>query len=133
MAYVEYTASREVMAGHSAETDYHIDFSPRSLNYALEGNKVTLRSLNGTSVTTEFSAKHSWEISSQPELRGSSAYNQWLEFLNSVRVGESFYFDPYGTYASPATIYTVVMEGYWTQERPDPIDYHIFTFRVIEA
>lgn len=61
--------------------------------------------------------------------------NQFREFLSSVRAGESFTFDKYGTIASPSNPLTAVLVGKTYSEQRENVSFKYrvsFTVRVFE-
>ena len=109
MAYVTYTAKRNLKSGHSASTSYSIEFSAEQLTPIFTPSANENRSLGGTTETTFNRLDESWAVSAA--FQAQSTYDDWREFFSSVAGGESFTFDAYGTVASPDNAQTVIMEG----------------------
>lgn len=132
MTQVTYTASRELVSGHTAGLSYYIDIPTESLSPIFDGKKNQHVALNGATEVIEYSAFRKWQITTQPLLRNSATYNAFKEFLNSCRVGEAFSFDAYGTYAAPVSVVSAILEGYWTETRENGSGYFKFSFELRE-
>ncbi len=99
MSSVTYTATRSVVASHTAGNNYALDFSAGKLDRKSKTARKTHTSRGGQSETLRYRQTITWDITTT---RISGANMPLLrEFLDSVDGGEVFTFDPYGTAAAP--------------------------------
>lgn len=127
---VTYTASREIMSGHSSGTQYDFIFSFISSDAKANPIKDSSIALDGSTVTTYWRTDNIWNITTKAYQRGTSDYNQMIEFLNSVIGGETFTLDEYGTVPSPDTPITCILEGGFDRSRLEFTTYFTFSFSI---
>jgi ABC-type metal ion transport system substrate-binding protein len=112
---IDYTAKRSLVGGHSVDTPYTItigvevfDRSPRwtgQVNRALSGNAVTL--------THEFGHDYSITTIALDETDPVLNISHMREFLESVRLGETFQIDGQdATISDPSGAYSESHIGY---------------------
>jgi len=133
MSNVSYTAEDRgyIRSGHSAGTGYNFDFNVIQANETWKTDKRTSRAINGKTQTTVYSHDEGWAITSEYVLRGSTEWDNWREFLSSVRNGESFSLDVYGANASPDNVQSVILDGNPSFNREGSTDYFTISFNVI--
>jgi len=101
MAYVNYTATRKIIGGHSPSVAYDIDFDASSIDRSTKVNNKSNFALNGNRETLLWNQDVIWNVTATFILQANLPL--WREFLASVSAGETFTFDPYGTAASPSS------------------------------
>ncbi len=131
MAAFSYTALRNVMSGHSANSSYSFDIGCSAYNRKRKATRYTSRSLGGVSETYLSLLDQNFSITTIAVLENSNLHKQLVEFLSSVIGGESFMFDRYGTVAVPvgATQFEMVSDGF-DENREGVSDYVSFTFEI---
>lgn len=114
MAAVTYTATRSLIAGHTAGVEYDLDIPLASLQRSTREIKETTEALSGTEETLLHRIEVQWACGSSgideadmPALR---------EFLDSTAGGEAFTFDAYGSVATADDPRTCIRQGNGTRE-----------------
>ena len=93
-------------------------------------NKIEVMSLDETTQTIVInSSGMMYSVTTELVTYGGAVWLQFMEFFNSVREGESFFFDWRGTVASPDNLETVKMVGTYTETYVDA-DLYRFSFTV---
>lgn len=96
MPSVTYEARRDLATGHSAGTDYALDFDISDLQRPSAGDlKVMTKSLDGTMETLYFGREKIWSVTTTPVQVSSVEADLLYEFLGSTADGQEFNFDPY--------------------------------------
>ena len=98
MSWVRYTASRSVIVASPTRVGQQFDMT-LTLATLDPGRKVERKeqiALAGAQETVLFRGERTWRVITIPIVRGTTAFNQMREFLDSVEGGEGFEFDPYG-------------------------------------
>lgn len=108
MPSITYTAKRSLKSGHSADTEYSIDFDAQVLGKSYKTVKTTQKSLGGQSETMRIRRDAFWDV--KTDLLSEADLDDWREFMASTDAGETFTFDPYGTIASPDDAVSVERE-----------------------
>lgn len=109
--------------------NYNWDFSVSSIRPNKHTPKSTHRALDGTPETFADDIQKSYTVSTKLIVFGSSDWLAWMEFLNSVREGEHFTFDPYGSSSIPEAAETYMIDGDWQELHVEQSFYRI-TFKV---
>ncbi len=127
MPSVTYTAKRQIINGHSADTDYTISFGLSQRQKPVTIDKEQNVSIGGNVETILRKIVDFWDLTTTPI--DAADRESWHEFLYSVSVGESFTLDL--TDASPEVTYAVILDGTWSEAYPDPsLLYYQYSFRV---
>lgn len=84
---------------HGEGEQYSLDIDVRTAEYKEKENKKTNESLSGLEEQILHNTKIFWSITTAI-IDEDTEKKYWLEFLHSVRVGETFTFDVYGTVAT---------------------------------
>ena len=126
MSYVEYTAKRRIISGHTAETTYQMDFSSTTLNQSLNIAGSRSVALDGTTEGVLDYVADVWGVTTA--VVEAADLPQWYEFLASVAAAESFTFDAYGTSGSPDNAQTVILDGTPSISRIDMLTKYQVTF-----
>ncbi len=117
MSFVRYTAIRSVIVASPTRQNQSFDMN-LTLMRLDPSRKVTRReqlALGGAQETVYFRGERVWRCDTWPIARGTTAFDQMREFLDSVEGGEGFSFDPYGSVGdSPDALRTVKLtsKGY---------------------
>lgn len=138
MTAVRYTATRSLIAGHSADTLYELNLTCADL--VRSRNPVTRSdiSLDGTEYSLRYRADVFWQVSLTPlNLTDLANVN---EFLDSVENKELFEMDPYGAVGDSPDAYrdcVIAGKGYTEVRRVrrgdgGASDLFTVTFRVRE-
>ena len=136
MSVITYAAKRDIITGHVVNTSYSMQVSDKAINHSYQENKVTNTSIGGVS---EYIFRNEIEFynvtfGSFPRISGIDTLEQIREFYASVRSGEVFTFDPYGTISVPDNVINVTMDTKnYSPVRIGGLDrYNIsFKFRVV--
>lgn len=108
MATITYTASRRIIPTHSASTTYSIEFHVTQSDKSVIGYVEPHESRNGQrEVIRQDREDANWAVTVMKIAKANLP--QWEEFFFSVIDGSVFYFDPYGTIASPDSVLAVVL------------------------
>lgn len=131
MAAFHYTALRDLMSGHTADTDYSFDGALSALQRKPKVQKKEIISLGGQVETVINRREVFYQCSSIIE-DGTNA-DQWLEFLSSVDGGEQFQVDLTGTVASPGTLQNAIISKDFSQSFISGSNAYkfSFTFRLV--
>ena len=108
MASVEYTAARNVSAGHSLGVVYDMDFTASRIQRRHQTVRRVARALDGSQETLRYRGDELFDVTVNEVLHADIPL--WREFLESVDGGEQFTFDAYGTEVSPDNIENCVMD-----------------------
>ncbi len=98
MSFVRYTAERSLIVASPTRQgqSFDLDLTLNDLQPARTVNRRENISLSGDQETIRFRGAQTWQASTTPIARGTTAFDQIREFLDSVEGGEAFEFDPYG-------------------------------------
>ena len=112
MSVITYTATQKIISGHSSGVQYSMEVKARALDNTLSYVRNTQESLGGAVQTLFHREVERWSltIGSFARTGGEGTMEQVNEFLASVRAGEIFQFDAYGTIATPDNVQSVVLE-----------------------
>ena len=100
MSVIEYTAKRGLVAGHTVDTVYKIEFGIATHNERMNIVNTKHKALDGTTETTLHRIEDSINISTGFLTEALNA--EITEFLKSCAAGETFTFDRFGTTATPS-------------------------------
>lgn len=97
MTVITYTAvdRGDLVAGHSALTEYSFEVPLLSFNSADNRSQTTVTALSGKTFTTLKHIKKTHAIQTRP-IKDEDLEAQVREFLSSVAAGEEFLLDPFG-------------------------------------
>lgn len=132
MAYVNYSAKRNLVGGHVIGNSYDLEFSPAILEPDRDISKHDSESDDGTIETQYSYGRDIWEVETISIVYGSANYDLWREFLDSVEGSEQFTFDPFGTIASPDNPVQVKLKGDYKPKRKNYNNF-TFSFKVVPA
>jgi len=111
---------------------WDLDFYATALNPIKRTPKTVHEALDGTPETLADDMRERYAVTTEPMVYGSTTWLQWMEFLNSVREGEQFTFDPYGLAATPIDSKTAMLDGDWVEQRGNRDNFKIsFTVRIL--
>lgn len=113
MAYVTYTAKRSLIAGHSADVAYSIEFDASVIDRSNKVIRNSVMSLGGNTESLRVRKDVIYDV--EPNYITEANIAQWREFMDSVDNFETFVFDPTGTVASPSNPISVEVESGFTQ------------------
>lgn len=120
MTAAVYVAKRSLIAGHSAGSEYGIDFrvAEGGLQVARKVGSTVQRSLSDKTETLYFYGKATFTLT---VIAVDASARGWLEeFLHSTEAQEAFTFSPYGSVAAPgSTLIARRVEGAYAWERID--------------
>ena len=134
MAYITYTATREIIGGHTYGNPYSLVFTMQQLDFPRSVDKVVKRSLSGKSVSTLRHYDKKWVV--KTDFIHSSVLTSvgWHELLASTVNSEVVVFDPDsdvpGTPVTPRNCY-VEGDAYPTREGDSA--YFSITFNLVET
>ena len=117
MANVTYNALRELVAGHTANTQYSLDFPIRTVRRTKTPQGLTQTSNGGQVKRWHSRTDLEWDVT--PVFRRASGtpseIQKFREFLASVEAGELFTFDLMGSAVSPDSPVNAVLVGGWSE------------------
>lgn len=126
-----YTAKRNLMAGHTVDTEYSFDVGMQVITPSERGERTTRKSLSGLRSHYLFYIDNFIEFQTVPLELGTTLVDSMREFLSSCIGGEPFDADPYGTIASPVSLQTYELDNPESSEqRVGTTNYVTFSFRV---
>lgn len=128
-----YTAKRNLISGHSADTEYEFDVNVSGYDRTSKPNSETSVSIDQSAVQTLLHGiEESYAIRTIPLPDTSTKALQMREFLDSVVSGEDFTVDLYGTVSTIDDPIIVTLSGDYTESR---VSMHniIFSFSVRKA
>lgn len=129
MANVTYTALRTIASGHTANTEYSLDFEPSKLDRSRMMDIKRKQSIDGTIETLRYSGLVYWDITANELDTTNLGY--FREFLDSVEAGETFVFDAYGTDASPDNPINCKLDSHrYRESRIGTVHLYRITFKV---
>lgn len=118
MTAVSYNAARSLIVGHTLGLQYGLDLRVVD-GYPRRSRKVGVdqqRTISDKVETLRHFAKATWQL--QVLVTTTAELLALREFLDSTESGESFFFDEYGSVASPGTLVTVIRtQGAYSEER----------------
>ena len=91
--------------------EYNFDFDISNASESPKTNRHTSRSLSGKEQSTFYSHDDIWSITSTIITKGSTEWNNFREFIYSVRGGETFTLDVFGTDISPDNPLVVIINN----------------------
>ena len=113
MARVSYTALRSLKNGVSVNDTVHLDFEVTKLDRSTKPQRTDHISLDGSQVSSRDRTDILFRVETVPAL----SLDDFRQFLDSVDGGETFTFDPYGTFASPVAAQTAVLSSKGYKEK----------------
>lgn len=113
---------------HGLNQEYDLEVSSQKLDQEYRAKTKKTESLSGVIETLLFNEIEYWNITTGEITEAELPY--WLEFFSSVRAGEPFNFDPYGTIAVPDNVKTCILEGDPSIRRRETLDYYTISFKV---
>ena len=99
---INYQAKREIIATHTVDLFYDIDFDPQDYPRTLKSEGQENRSIGGNFQFTHWRDDVIWTITI-PRVDRYNDLPEWREFLSSTSRRETFSLDPDGTSGSPST------------------------------
>ena len=114
MTAFSYSAKRNLIAGHSADTIYDLDYLLLSLERRPNTKKSTKRTFDGTIETILHYHKEVITVSTRVDAAGVL---QFREFMGSIAGGEAFIFDEFGTVAAPVDAVNCRVSGMHKERR----------------
>lgn len=115
MPVITYTAKRELLATHTAGTEYSLEFGITQLERSAKTQKSERRSQGGLTESLRFYHDRMWNVTTL--YLDDADLEQWREWWHSVDNSEPFTFDPRGTIAVPVDPKTVIAMGDTYAER----------------
>lgn len=113
---IRYTASRSLVAGHTAGQVYYYDLPLTDKDMDRRVRSDEQESLNGTIYTTYHHGRNHWRCETRPLTLAEA--NVMREILHSVEDGQQFQFDPtWNTGHSPSDYRSVVLVKGSARER----------------
>ncbi len=131
---IEYSATRNIMSGHTLNNVYDYDYDVESARKSVEINKSTPMSLSGKVETHLNGYNTYWDVTTT-WINRTNDLPQWEELMDSTLGGEAILFDPWGTLAVPSAGYPVtaiIMSNSWALNMVT-YDEMTISFRVKEA
>ena len=111
MSSFEFIARRKLISGHSEGNVYTLD---QNMSVILPSAKDKVNpniARDGTTETLFHRIDDLWSVTTTPMNDvANGEYASFLEMIHSVMDGQVFYFDPYGTTASPDNELRVIYE-----------------------
>lgn len=134
MAYITYTAIREILAGHTYGSPYSIAFVMQQQDVPRSVNKVVARSLSGKAVSTIRHYDKKWVVKTDFILGTALASAGWDELIASTLNSEGLVFDPgSSTPGAPVNPRNCYVEGEAFPVREGDTPYFSITFTLVEA
>ena len=99
MAYITYTATRNIMSGHTLSTSYSLDFEASVLNKSF--NIINFKNVSISGARETILHRNETIIQVTAIMLSETNITQFEEFLASVSAGETFILDMYGSIATP--------------------------------
>lgn len=132
MASVTWTTKRNPSSGHSIGVQYYLNFD---LGIGSQKSYNSVRFINDSISGKREVIRHREDVIWLVVAANLPVddLDVWEEFLTSVVSGESFTFDPYGTYASPSSSAATVLmnSNNWVESPQSAVnDYFDITFEV---
>lgn len=115
MACVRYTATRSVIAGHTAGVAYELNLQLSDLERQRNPAREQAVSIGGRRETIYHRAEITWRARTIPLSLTEVAAMR--EFLDSVEAGEQFEFDPYGSAGSATYTNAKISSRGYTESR----------------
>jgi len=123
MATITYTAARRLASGHTAGTNYTLEFDLSAYDPQIGVTRNENTSLGGLRETILLRQTDTYSMTATAIPEADKPL--WEEFFASVSAGELFQFDPWGTIASPDNPVNVIMESkQFTPRRMNLSDYY---------
>jgi len=113
---------------HGLSVSYNLETGAQALTPSYPADTKAPSSLSGVTETLLFAEHEDWDITTS--IITEAEYPYWREFFSSVRAGESFAFDPYGTIAAPDEVKTCRLVGDYTVQRQGSSRRYRFVFKV---
>ncbi len=88
---------------------YNLEIDLQQINLSEKSTKNVAESLSGVREILLHRETYYWDVTTL--FITAAQLPQWQEFMSSVKAGETFSFDPYGTVASPDNVISVTLEG----------------------
>lgn len=130
MTAITYTATREIISGHVASTNYNLETGANALDDMFDRESDGDESIGGAKETILYRIKKGWRVTTG--YIDEADLPAWKEFLASVSASESFSFDAYGTIAAPDNVQTVTLTGRFRISRVDTLQTYQISFDVEE-
>jgi len=113
---------------HGLNEVYDLEIYSQILNPIYKSKTKKSESLSGVVETLLLNEIEYWDITTGEITEAELPY--WLEFFSSVKAGEVFSFDPYGTIALPDNVKTCIIEGDQDISRIETSDGYYISFKV---
>jgi hypothetical protein len=127
MAFVRYIAKRSLSSGHSADTEYTIEFNVRQSVRSRSPTRSEQRAMNGAKEVIYYSAEEVYQV--ETTLQDEADLDLWREFLDSVEDGQEFGYDDAGTVSTPVNELQGTIQGRGRETRVEPSYWRFgFTF-----
>jgi len=108
MTTITYTAKRDLAGGHTAGTNYNLEFGAEKLARSQKIIRKQNASLGLLRETIYYGKNQFWDVTT--DYIDESDLPFWREWFASVAGGEVFQFDAYGTIAVPDNQITVLLD-----------------------
>jgi len=113
---------------HGLSVSYNLETGAQALNPSYPADTKAPSSLSGVTETLLFAEHEDWDVTTQ--IIEESELPYWHEFFSSVRAGESFNFDPYGTIAVPDSVKSCRLVGDYVVARVGSSKRYRISFKV---
>jgi len=130
MTTITYTAKRDIASGHTAGTNYTIEFGAEKLARSQKVIRHQNASLGQLRETVYLGRDQYWDVTT--DFIDESDLPFWREWFASVAGGELFAFDAYGTIAVPDNQENVLLDTEtYRESRVGMLRTYRIDFRVI--
>lgn len=109
MTTITYTAKRDLANGHTAGTNYSLDFGAEKLERSQKIIRKQNASLGRLRETIYHGRDQFWDVTT--DYIDEADLPLWREWYASVAGGETFQFDAYGTIATPDDPVVVLLDS----------------------
>lgn len=103
MTVIVYTASRELVSGHTSGTEYMLSFESTEVTPKYKAHKKVITSMAGSVESTLDRIDEDWRIRTT-DLIADTFFDEFIEFLNSTLNSETYTLSPYGTKHSATSV-----------------------------
>lgn len=130
MTAVTYTAVRNIATGHTLGVSYSLDLNAMVLQPVDQPVYEKEIAISGRTQVSAEREEELFDVELDQLLVGTQAYENVLEFLKSVNLGETFTFDPYGSVASPVSPQSAILNAPMSRPRIEKNPEFKFSFQV---
>lgn len=125
-----YTAKRAVTGAHTLGVEYSLEFFPRELSPSKKTDRSESVSLSGNTQNVVSRRDETWMLRTDQLLQGSTEYNLFYEFLESVDEFELFSMDIEGSVSAPIETKNVILTDNYRRTRIEQSNEFVFDFTV---